>query len=120
MPTTITVHGDHATDVAEYLNSSLETAIFDRPGDCDPHTLSALESVIITQVDHADPNDPVNSEKMASLKAYSESCLACAYYHKLLDVVSRVGTADQHYALIQLIELHDLDCWGSSSDDDDD
>ena len=117
MPTTITVHGDHATDIAEYLNSSLETTIFDRPEDCNPHTLSVLKSVIITQVGDAYPNDPENAEVMQTLKQFSDSCLACAYYHKLLGFVSRIGTSDLQYAVIRLIELHDLECWGAPEDD---
>ena len=119
MPTTITVHGDHATDIAEYMNSQLEATLFGRPDDCDPHILDALNGVIISQVDHADPNDPENAEVMQTLKEFSSSCLACAYYHKLLGFVSRVGTSDMQYAVIRLIELHDLECWGSPDDEDD-
>ena len=119
MPTTITVHGDNATDVAEYIDSKLESTVADRPDDCDPHILDALNGVIITQVDHADPNDPENAEVMRTLKKFNDSCLACAYYHKLLGFVSLVGTSDLQYAVIRLIELHDLDCWGAPDDEDD-
>ncbi len=119
MATTITVHGDYATDVAEYLNNQLVTTVFDRAGDCDPHILNALNGVVITQVDHADPNDPDNAEVMRTLKKYGSSCLACAYYHKLLGFVSRVGTSELQYAVLRLVELHDLECWGSPPDEDD-
>ena len=101
------------------LNSKLESTVVNRSGDYGPHILDALNGVVITQVDHADPNDPENAEVMRTLKKFSDTCLACAYYHKLLGFVSRVGTSDLQYAVIRLIELHDLECWGAPDDEND-
>ena len=117
MATMITVHGDHSSDVADYLNERLQEVAFRPSDDRDVHIQDALNGVIITQIDHADPNDPVNSERMARLQVYGRTCLACSYYHKVLDLVARVGTPEEFYALIRLIDLHDLDCWGSPCDE---
>ena len=120
MATTISVHGDYAEDIAAYLRT-LEI-LGDEKGDFrsvgeSRHVTADFGELIVTDETRVASHNPVIWGQMETLREFSGTCHACACLRSALRVIATVGNGEALCALFQIIELHDLECWGSSDND---